>query len=131
MNARHLAVAFTLFLLLLILAANLGRMPPFVRALHDFPQGDRVGHCVLYGTLAALLARAFPKSVRLGRLALPISVAVLVMFATIEEWSQLLFPSRTADLVDLACGCLGILLGTVAAAKRRAFIGKKTMGPEN
>jgi VanZ family protein len=127
---KILVIAFTLFLLLVILTANLGRMPPFVSALHDFPQGDRVGHFVLYGILAALVGCAFPKSIRPGRLPLPIGMVILLAFAAMEEWSQTLFPSRTADWIDLACGCLGIVVGTVAAAKRGAFIRKNPAGPK-
>lgn len=114
MKSKILAAAFALFVLWVILSADLGRMPSFIHALYDFPQGDRVGHVVIYGIFAALLARAFPRPLRWGRFRLPASITVLALFAAAEECSQSLFSSRTVDLVDLACSFLGISLGTLA-----------------
>jgi VanZ family protein len=86
-------------------------MPLFARAIYDFPGGDRVGHFVLYGILAFLLASAFPRAVRLGLVSVPGVILVLLAFAALEEYSQTFFSTRTADLVDLVFSILGILVG--------------------
>jgi asparagine N-glycosylation enzyme membrane subunit Stt3 len=115
MKARIAGLVFLLFILLVILAADMGRMPSFVRKLYDFPNGDRVGHVVLYGILAFLLSAAFPGGKWLGRIFLPTAIIVLLGFATLEEGSQSLFSTRTADFIDLACSWVGICGGAWAA----------------
>lgn len=118
------ALAFLLFIVLLIVAADAGHMPAFIQAMHDFPHGDRVGHVGLYGILAFLLNRAYPRPVRLGRLRLPVTCFALLAFTVAEEWSQSLFPARTADFIDLACSCLGLAFGTWAADWGRVSVSR-------
>ena len=114
MSAKHLAIIVTFLFLLLILTADLGKMPALLRALYDFPQGDRVGHVVLFTSLATVLSIAFPRAIRMGPVKVPVSIIALFVFASVEECSQSLFPSRTADIYDLACTYLGIVVGTFA-----------------
>lgn len=102
---------FLFFILLLIVIVDAGSMPLFARAIYNFPGGDRVGHFVLYGILAFLLASAFPRSVRLGAVSIPAVIPTLLAFAALEEYTQTFFSTRTADLVDLAFSILGILVG--------------------
>lgn len=119
MFAKIAAILFFLFLLLVIVAADAGRMPPLLRAMHDFPQGDHVGHFVLFGILAFLSARAFPRAVRIGRLPVPLISVALLLFAIGEECSQRLFSTRTWDLVDMACSIVGIVAGSWLASRFR------------
>jgi len=112
------ALLFLLFILLVIVIADTGSMPSSVRDFYNFPGGDRVGHLVLYGILAFLLARAFPRPVRVGPVAIPVVILVLLAFAAIEEYSQKFFSSRTADVVDLVCSFIGILAGTWLAVRK-------------
>ena len=112
---KIVALIFFFFILLVILAADTGQMPSFIRTMYDFPNGDRVGHVVLYGILAFLLAGAFPHKIRLGRFLLPIVIVALLVFCVAEECSQSLFSTRTADFIDLTCSGAGILFGTWAA----------------
>lgn len=118
--ARVLGVLFFLFLLLVIAAADAGRMPPLLRRLYDFPQGDRLGHVILFGLLAFLLVAAFPRRLRLGRVHVPAVTCALVLFATAEELSQSLFSTRTFDPIDLICSIVGVLTGTWAALRLSA-----------
>lgn len=74
---------------------------------------------MLYGILAFLLARAFPKPLQLGRFSMPIAVLVLIAFAALEEYSQKFFSTRTSDIIDFTCSLLGILTGTWLAARRK------------
>lgn len=104
------AVLFLVFIALVVLAADRGTIPPFIRALYRFPGGDLAGHFLLYGILAFLLTRAFPRRLQIGGFSVAISSLWAVGLALAEELSQFFFPSRTPDLLDLACGLLGILL---------------------
>ncbi len=117
-SARWLALLFLLFILLVIVAADLNAIPPFVRALYRFPNGDLVGHFTLYGILAWLLARAFPQRLRIERYRLPTVSLALLVFATLEEVSQSFIAARTASWADFACSTLGILVGTGLALYR-------------
>lgn len=114
---KLVAFLFLVFILVVILAADRGTIPPFIRALYRFHGGDLVGHFFLYGILALLLARAFPRRFAGGGFSLAISSLWAVGLAMMEEISQFFFPLRTPDLLDLACGVLGILLADRLAVR--------------
>jgi polysaccharide biosynthesis protein VpsQ len=116
---KILALLFLLFILLVIVAADLGAIPPFIHAMYAFPNGDLVGHFVLYGILAFLLAHAFPKRLNLGRWPVPITALAILAFAALEEISQGWFATRTSSWLDFACSLLGILLGSWLATRRK------------
>lgn len=108
-----------LFLLYLMWAADSGHLPATAIAVYDFPHGDKIGHFGLYGFIACLLSLAFPRTWQVGRFHVPIIMVVFLVFAIGEEWSQSLFPRRTADPIDALCSCLGILTGTWVAYRIR------------
>ncbi len=109
------ALGFLLFIFFITIAADAGQMPGVLKAMYDFPNGDRVGHVMLYGILTFLLTSAYPKRVKLGLRSIPLFSIVVLIFATVEECSQSLFASRTFDLIDLSCSCIGVLLGSLAS----------------
>jgi polysaccharide biosynthesis protein VpsQ len=107
------ALLFLLFLILVAYWADSATMPSLLKAIYRFPNGDRVGHVVLYGILAFLLNLALSgRRLTLGRISLPLGSFLAAGFAVLEELSQFFFPARTPDLVDLTCGWLGIALAT-------------------
>ncbi len=112
------AFLFLGFILFVILAANQGTIPPVIRALYRFPGGDLAGHFILYGILAYLLARAFPRRLQTGGFSPAISSLWVFGLAFSEELSQFFFPLRTPDLLDLACSLLGILFADHLAFRR-------------
>lgn len=116
---KLIAFLFVLFILVIAYWADTDSMPEVIKALIRFPNGDRLGHFVLYGLLAFLLAWAFPKRSWLLRQRgwFPVGSLVAVVGAALEEISQLFFVNRTADLVDLGCGLLGILFATLLTNK--------------
>ena len=75
---------------------------------------DKVGHLFAYGGLG-FLAVAFFGHARRWKV-----LAVLVILATLEEFSQRLFPTRTFDLGDLVMNVVGIVaFGMLAALVSR------------
>lgn len=115
MKWKFTALALVLAFIGLVISADTGRMPGLLKAVYDFPGGDKVGHVVIYGALAFALAVGFSRSIRIGRIALPISVLALIAVTVVEEFSQSQFSTRTFDLLDLTCSLAGIALGAFAA----------------
>jgi VanZ family protein len=115
---KVLALLFLFLIILIIVAADLDAIPPFVRDVYRFPNGDKVGHFILYGILGYLLARAFPRRLRLGRFNFPVVILGLLFFVALEEFSQSFF-ARTASFADLAFSFLGIWLGTWLARPKK------------
>ena len=136
-GVRVAAGAAVAFLLFIAWAADTGRMPPVLRRLYDYPNGDRLGHVRVYGVLAFLLQLVFPATHRrFGRPVL-VAVAMLLVFGVLEELSQFMFATRTPDPVDLTCTVVGIGLGH-RLARRRGPVGSRdrvpsagTTGPES
>lgn len=116
---RRAAYLFLLFLLVVVVAADAGALPRELRLLYDYPNGDRLGHVVIFGILAFLFSAAFRGVLRMGRRSVPVAVVALLAFATLEEVSQQWFPSRHFDLVDLLCSYAGIALGGWGGARWR------------
>jgi len=114
---KYIAVVFFVFVIAVIVLADHGSLPHSVRALYDFPNGDKVGHFFLFGVLTFFLTRAFlssfPSKPR-GWVALSIGL-ILALFIALEEWSQQLFPTRTFDLLDLLASYAGIVAFAILA----------------
>jgi VanZ family protein len=109
---KYTALFFTLFILAVIILADCDAIPPAIRALYDFPYGDKVGHILLYGLLNFFLARAFLSRfpLRPGRVALSVGL-ILALIVAAEEFSQQYFSARTFDLLDLTASYVGLVIG--------------------
>lgn len=110
---------FAVFIGWVIVAADTGTIPLAIRAITRFPGGDWVGHFTLYGVLAWLSVRAFPRRVTIFGRGFPLAAFFVILLAALEELSQFWFPLRTPDWRDLSFGVLGILLGTWLASLKR------------
>lgn len=110
---RSLAIFFTLFIVGIIVLADMDRIPSFIRLLYNFPNGDKVGHFILFGLLNFFLTltflRALPNRTS-SRVALSVGL-ILAVAVTAEEFSQQFFSARTFDLIDLSASYLGLLVG--------------------
>jgi VanZ family protein len=118
---RLSVLLFALFLLLVIVLANTGKVGDVFGWVYYIPYGDKVGHFVLWGILALLVSLAYPTS-RVQILSLKIlkSNLIVCIAPVLEEISQLFFPERSASLIDLAAGLVGIfILGEVGAWLQR------------
>ena len=111
---------FGLLIVAVIVLADTQHLGLLAR-LYDFPQGDKVGHFVLYGILSLLVNLAafdrWPHMER-NRLALRVSI-VLAILIGLEEFSQRFFPSRNASIWDLGASYLGVAVFTWVATRIR------------
>ena len=109
---KYLAILFTLFIIGVIILADQDAIPPFIRALYDFPNGDKFGHLILYGLLSFFLASAFLSRFKDNPKRVALSVGLILALAiAAEEWSQQFFSARTFDLVDLTASYIGLVIG--------------------
>lgn len=106
---KWLTLLFTLFILLVIILADQGKLGIF-GVINDIPYGDKAGHFILYGILTLLLdltlIRSLPK--RSPKWIVVFMGLVLVLIIGLEEYSQQFFAKRTYDLVDLTFSYLGV-----------------------
>jgi len=79
------------------------------RLIGWLPFGDKIGHGVLYGTMGLLANWGLHFRKYRG---LHIGAILVLTFATIEEISQMFFPSRRFDLIDLLFDFIGVWLFT-------------------
>ncbi|HEX7555880.1 MAG TPA: VanZ family protein, partial [Leptolinea sp.] len=105
---RIITLLFFLALVWIVLTADFGSMPPFIYALYHYPNGDKLGHFLLFGLLAFLVNLSLSgRMVTILKINIPMGSLLIAGFAAIEEFSQIFFPSRTASLLDLASSLLG------------------------
>jgi VanZ family protein len=118
---KWVAFLFTLFIIAVVITADLGILPRYLAPVYDFPNGDKVGHFVLFGLLDFFPTLAFARSLENSarrRVALTTGL-ILTVFIAVEEFSQGFFATRTFDLGDLLASCLGVALGGVLALRIR------------
>src|SRR5574341_134931 len=107
---KWLTLFFTLFILLIIILADQGRLG-ILKVINRIPLGDKAGHFTLYGILTLLLdltlIRSFPK--RSPSLLVAVMGLILILIIGLEEYSQQFFAERTFDLVDLSFSYMGVV----------------------
>jgi polysaccharide biosynthesis protein VpsQ len=115
---KRLAILFSLFIVGIILLADFG-MLGILGVVNRIPHGDKVGHFLLYGVLTLLVELALIRSrpdLRPSLVALRVAL-ILALLIGLEEFSQLYFPNRSFDLVDLAFSYLGVIFFSWVALK--------------
>jgi len=105
---KWLTLLFILFMLGVVLLADLGSLPSPVAILYRYPNGDRVGHFFLFGILTFLVNSSFPRQVQIARVNIFYGTLIIASLATLEEISQLFLSYRTFDLIDLTFTLMGI-----------------------
>ncbi|MBI5295426.1 MAG: VanZ family protein [Chloroflexi bacterium] len=113
---KWLAIGFSIFIVTVIVLADTGLLPGMISGLYDFPNGDKLGHFILYGILSLLLNLAFLSrpSVNPARTLWTVSLILSILIG-LEEWSQSLFDSRTMDIVDLLASYAGVAVFALLA----------------
>jgi hypothetical protein len=110
-RAKVALVLFAAFLIWLVCLADTGHLPRIFALVQWIPWGDKLGHLVLFGILAFLVNLRFRAGeTRLGPFTVLKGSTLVAAAVSLEECSQLFFPSRTFDLVDLAADFVGIWL---------------------
>jgi len=131
--ARLALFGFGLFLSGLVCLADSGRARWLFRMAESIPGGDKAGHFVLFGLLAFLVNLVMSATVvRFGRLALLKGSAIVMVIVIAEEVSQLLFVSRSFELLDLTADLAGIwIFGQLAChcLKREQMLARKSVAP--
>ena len=116
MRVKVLTIVFVVFLIGVVIVANLGLGPVVFRFLKYIPGGDKAGHFVLMGLLSLLVNLSFgAQRVTVGGLPLLKGSLIVMAVVTVEELSQLLLKHRGFDLLDLAMDYLGIVAFGVLA----------------
>lgn len=115
--------------------ADLGVRNPLITFVKEIPEGDKFAHFLIYGLFAFSLSIAtnFHRTQLFGKSILTGSACILV-FAIGEEFTQLAFPTRNFDFIDMLCDIVGIILFSKLALKwynkepnhKKLVIGAKT-----
>ncbi|MBI5964139.1 MAG: VanZ family protein [Chloroflexi bacterium] len=110
---KYIAAFFLVFIIGVVILADANHIPAFIRALYDFPNGDKLGHFILFGLLDFFLTRAFLSSLPSrprGWVTLSTGLT-LAFFITLEELSQKFIAARTFSFLDLFASFLGVVVG--------------------
>jgi hypothetical protein len=117
---KWLAIGFFLLLAAIVIAADQGEIPPFIKSLYRFPGGDKLGHFLLMGLLSFFVNMALPlRPADKPWRSLLIGSGVVLLVVTIEELSQGLSSNRTLSWSDWICSCAGIVCFGYAAWRLR------------
>ncbi len=108
---KYISAFFLIFIIAVIVLADGGNLPRPIRAIYDFPNGDKLGHFILFGLLTFFITRAFLSSFpSKSRSWVTLSIGlVLALLIGLEEFSQKFFPTRTFNLIDLLASYAGII----------------------
>lgn len=106
-----LALSFLTFICWIIVQADLGQSIALSKLVRNLPYGDKMGHFLLYGILAFLVNLALKnrKLAIFGHQVLLGGLLVLV-FALLEECTQIALSTRDFELWDMFCDLVGIVL---------------------
>ncbi len=90
--------------------------PELTAYVNQIPGRDKTGHFVLMGVFAVLVTSSIPDHrLRLGSLAVPASIPLVLLAATLEELSQIWLEHRRFSYTDLLSSYAGILVFTALA----------------
>lgn len=120
-----LSVAFFGFILWMIYLANTGQSSIFFELVASIPYGDKVGHVVLFGSLALFVnASCRFRSFHLRNIPVYWGTAVVWLFVSAEEASQYFVDTRTLDGLDYMADMIGIGLATLLSAQLQRYVEK-------
>lgn len=111
------AIAFSLFFITIVIIANRGEGDQWWGFVTRIPNGDKLGHLGLMGTLSFLCNLALPsRELKIRRLRfITWPTLVLGILISAEEFSQAFIPTRTCDVLDWLADLTGLALGQMVA----------------
>lgn len=120
---RIAAFSFGLFVIAVVVIANLGYGASFWSFIHNTRYADKLGHIVLFGILGLLCNLAFP-NFRIRNLPRCITAVtfVLLIFISLEEISQAFIASRHCDFFDWLADVVALAIGQIAAIAVSRFL---------
>ena len=108
---KYIGASLFILCVAVIVLADSGNLPRPIRAIYDFPNGDKLGHFILFGLLTFFITRpclsAFPSKSR-GWVTLSIGL-ILALLIGLEEFSQKFFSTRSFSFIDLLASYAGIV----------------------
>ncbi|MCH6255732.1 VanZ family protein [Puniceicoccaceae bacterium K14] len=119
-------ISFFAFICWLIYQADTAQSNVFLKLSNSIPHGDKLGHVLLYGTLALSLNLALSfRKIQILKLSLHLGSVIVFTFALAEEVSQGYFQTRNQDFNDILANMIGICLFTLIG-KRLFMIFKRS-----
>lgn len=111
-NARLLLpLGFFGFIVFIIFLADTADHNFAFVTIGHIPYGDKLMHALLYGLMALFLNYGLKfKTYTVLGFQMQIGAILVLLFATIEEYSQYYIPSRTFDSGDLIADFIGVIL---------------------
>ena len=124
---RVLLIAFLSFLVWVIYQKDTGATIAVTRIIEGIPNGDKLGHFLLMGTLTILgvLASQFHRFKFKETLQIYSASLIIFVVITLEEFSQLFLESRTFEWLDMTANTAGIVLFSLLAAVIERLVQKK------
>lgn len=105
------ALALFIFIGWIIILANKGDNSVFFELVSYIPFGDKLGHFILYGSLSVLTVIALDfKYVLINDYRIYYGSLIILLFALVEETTQIFLPNRTFDMVDISADVAGIVI---------------------
>jgi hypothetical protein len=94
--------------------ADKGEYNFFIMLAASFPNGDKVGHLLIYLMLAVMLNVALQfRRLPLGPLRPELGSLLVWVYTMLEETSQLWFASRNFEWLDVLANTTGVLLASL------------------
>ena len=130
-----LFLSFFGFICWVIWQANVDGSNALFRIVGQIPYHDKLGHVFLYGVLVFLLELALDfKKTKIGRFNFSLAGVIILVFALLEECTQIWISTRSFDLLDFLGDIIGITLFMTFAnklQKRKKRLIAKTINRNN
>jgi len=108
---KWITAGFILFLILIVIVADLGLGLSYFPFIYKIPWGDKLGHFFLMGILSFLVNYVLnTRKVKIFSIYYLLGNIVVIVIVTIEEFSQIFLEFRAFSIVDLIFDYLGIVL---------------------
>lgn len=121
---RWLAFFFAILIVMVIIAADLDLIPGLLNPIYAFPNGDKIAHFLLMGTLSMLISLGF-KNERTRFLGIRRGTLLLAILITLEECSQIYFENRKFSITDMMANWGGILIMGELGSALRSVIARR------
>lgn len=107
---KYITGLFALFIIVVIVFADLGWGNQYFILIRKIPNGDKIGHFFLVGILAFFVNLSLScKTIQFHSVSMFKGSLILGILFTLEEISQLFVSNRTFSFLDLFFDYLGIV----------------------